>query len=78
MDDGEHIECFNFLNFFLGEDLVEVNGHNISDHFALRMVDLGLMDEAVDAVQANGTVVEVIGGDDLRNVERFPRFVVKP
>jgi hypothetical protein len=32
MDEGAHIECFNFLNFFSRGDLAETDGHHISVH----------------------------------------------
>ncbi len=51
---------------------------NIYVHFELMTVDPGLIDEAVDALQVNGTIAEVIRNDDVRNVEEFPWFVVKP
>jgi hypothetical protein len=50
MDEGVHIECFSFLNFFLGGDLVKMDDCSISAHFVLRTVDPDLMDEAVDAL----------------------------
>jgi hypothetical protein len=47
MEDGARIQCFIFINFFLGRDLVEMDSHNISDHLAMRLVDSDLLDEAV-------------------------------
>ena len=47
MEEGADIECFNFINFFLGRDLVEMDNCNVSVHFALRLVDTDLLDEAV-------------------------------
>jgi hypothetical protein len=38
MEEEVHIECFKFLNFFLGRDLVEMDGRNIFVHFALRIL----------------------------------------
>ncbi len=57
MDEGAYIECFNFLNFFVGGDLAEMDARNVSDHhFAPRTVDPGVMDEPVDALWADSTI----------------------
>ncbi len=73
MEDKAHIECFNFLNFFLGRDQAEMKGCNICVHFVQRrLVDTELLDEAVRVLWANNTVAEIIGDDDKGNVEEFP------
>jgi hypothetical protein len=78
MEEGSHIECFNFLNFFLGGDLAEMDGCHISLHFALRTVDTGLLDVAVRVLRADGTIVEVVGDHDVRNMQEFLQFMVRP
>ncbi len=71
MENWAHIECFNFLNFFLSRDLAEMNSHNIYVHFALRLVDTKLLDEAVGVLWTDDTVVDIVGDDDEGNVEKI-------
>jgi hypothetical protein len=77
MEDGARIECFNFLNFFLVRDLVEMAGCNISVHFALRSVDSDLLDEAVRVLRADSTIVKIVRDDDKENVGEYPQFMVR-
>jgi hypothetical protein len=78
MEEEVHIECFNFLNFFLGEDLAEMDDCNISVNFALRTADPELLDVAVWVLRADNAIVKIVGDDNVRKVEEFPRSMVRP
>jgi hypothetical protein len=69
MEEGARIECFNFLNFFLGGDSTEMDVCNISGHFPLTIVDTVLLDVAVLVLLADGTTVKIVGDDDVWNME---------
>jgi hypothetical protein len=72
------LSASTFSNFFLGRDLVEMDGCNISAHFALRSADTDLLDEAVWMLGADGTIVNIVGEDDNENAEEYPKFMVWP
>jgi hypothetical protein len=75
MEEGVHIECFNFLNFFLGVDLAEMDG---CVHLALRTADPELSDVAVRVLRADNNIIKIVGDDNIRNVEEFLWFMVRP
>jgi hypothetical protein len=73
MEEGAYVECFNFLSLFFGRNLAKMDGCNIYVHFALRLVDTDCLDEAVRLLlQADGTIVEIVGDGYKENAEEYP------
>jgi hypothetical protein len=70
-------QMIQISNFFSKRDLAEMKSPNIYVHFALRLVDTDLLDEAVGVLWADGTIVEIVGDDDEEDVEEIPQLVVR-
>jgi hypothetical protein len=71
MEDRAGIECFNFLKFFLGKNLAEMDDCKIYIHFALRLVDPECLNEAVRLLRADGTAIKIIKDGDEESAEEY-------
>jgi hypothetical protein len=78
MEDGACMECLNFLKFFSGRNLAEIDGCNTYFHFVLRLVEHERLIEAVGLLQADGTFIKIVRDGDEESVEEYPCFMIRP